>query len=490
MSNLREKTIRGVGWMAISQMVTQGARLVFMVALARLLSPSEFGLFGMALVFTGFAALLSDIGLSAALIQRSAIEPRHLDTAFWINLILGISLSVLLIITAKPLSSIYGGSLLAPLLMVASLEFVIRAVAVNHRVLLIREMNFRAVAYAEAGSALLAGTLACSMALAGAGAWSLVLQNLAATLFVSVSLVAMRPWRPRWRFDRDCARELLHFGLHLQGFNILNYWLRNLDKLLIGKTMGDVALGHYNRAYSTMLLPQSQVIGILERVMWPALARCAHDHQRLQHAYYRSLGVICLVNFPLMAGLAAVAGDFVVVVFGVNWTPAIPTLQWLCLAGFVQTPVSTLGWLYLATGRTRRLMAWGSLSAAVVFPALWIGSRAGTIEVLAIWYAGASTLLAPIAFAFAAPVASLRLVQAGRAILPPALAAIMMTAIIMLLSPLLSLLNMPIRLTLLVITGAAIYAALSCRTVAWKSLSESVKSLRVSPPSLAVTPSS
>jgi len=297
-------------------------------------------------------------------------------------------------------------------------------------------------------------------------------------LMVSLWLIFARPWRPAWRFDRSCVREMLHFGLHLQAFNLLNYWLRNFDKLLIGKQMGETSLGYYNRAYSTMLLPQSQIVGILERVMWPALARCAHDNHRLQHAYIRTLGVICLVNFPCLAGLAVVAGDFVPVVFGAKWAPSITTLQWLCLAGFVQTPVATLGWVYLATGHTRRLLGWGVISGAVILPALWMGSQVGTIEAVAQWYAGASVLLAPLAFVFAAPIAKLRLMPVFKAILPSAAAALIMTAVIVLIGPLVDQLPMTPRLLLLAGTGAIVYVLLSFRTNAWGNLFDSVKSFR------------
>jgi O-antigen/teichoic acid export membrane protein len=466
--------------MAASQAIVQIARFGFMIALARLLAPAEFGLFGMALVFTGFAALIGDMGLAAALIQKETIEPRDLNTAFWMNIGLGFLMCAMMIAASVPLSRFYGAPMLTPLLIVASFEFVIRGASVIHRVLLVREMNFRVVAYAEAASVFVAGTTACIMAIMDTGAWSLIAQNLSATFMVSLWLVVARPWRPEWRFDRQCLRELLHFGLHLQAFNLLNYWVRNFDKFLIGRQMGDASLGYYNRAYSTMLLPQSQIIGILERVMWPALARCAHDNQRLQHAYIRTLGVICLVNFPCLAGLAAVAGDFVPVVFGAKWTPSIGTLQWLCLAGFVQTPVSTLGWLYLATGRTRRLLIWGIISGAVIIPALWMGSKGGTIEAMAIWYAGASVLLAPMAFLFASPVAKIGFLKIAKAVTPSATAALIMSGAIVFVGLLLDKLPTTPRLMLNIFVGALIFMALSFRTVAWQNLRASLTSLQTS----------
>lgn len=430
MTSLRDKTIRGVGWMAISQVISQVARFGFMIALARLLTPNDFGLWGMALVFTGFAALLGDVGLGAALIQRDKVEEKHLNTAFWVNVGMGLLLTLLMMALALPLSNVYGNDKLVPILVVASVEFIIKSASIVHRVHLVREMNFRAMAMQETGAMITAGSAACLMAATGWNAWSLVAQNLIASFIITVWLIRIVRWRPAWQFDMSCLKELLHFSLHLQGFNLVNYISRNVDKFLIGRLLGEAPLGFYTRAYNTMLLPQSQIAGVLERVMWPALSRCAHDPERLRHAYLRVLMMVCYISLPCMAGLAATAPDFVIALFGEQWRASIVALQWLCVAGFLQTPVATLGWLYLASGRTRRLLAWSMVSSLVVLPAMVMGALAGSIESMAVWYAGSTALLTPLAFMFASPVAHIPITRILRSVLPSAAAAMVMAIMV------------------------------------------------------------
>jgi len=467
MTSLHNKTIRGVGWMAASQAISQVARFGFIIALARLLTPAEFGLWGMALVFTGFAALLGDIGLGAALIQRSVIEQKHLDTAFWMNLGMGVLLTVLMIALAVPLSTLYGAKNLAPILAVASTEFTIKSVVVVHRVLLVRDMDFKSMAIQETVALIISGLIACMLAATGWGAWSLVAHNLVTALIVSVWLITIRPWRPSFRFDVASLKELLGFSIHLQGFNLLNYWLRNFDKFLIGRMLGEVPLGFYSRAYNTMLLPQSQITGTLERVMWPALARCAHDLERLRHAYFRALKMICYIGFPAMAGLTACSEVFVIGLFGEKWRGSIETLQWLCFAGFLQTPVATLGWLYLATGRTRRLLAWGLISGAITIPAMVMGALGGSIESMAMWYTGGVFILTPLAFVFAAPIADLPFLRVMQTMAPSAIASIIMAALVHLLSSHLPSLAPIMHLAVICAAGAGIYLLLTFRTDAF-----------------------
>jgi len=452
--------------MALAQAISQIARIGFTVALARLIAPAEFGLWSMVMVFTGFASLLGDIGVGAALIQRKEVEPRHLDTVFWINMGLGLLLSAGLAASSGLIAGLYGTPALAPLMAAAAVEFMIKACAGVHRVLLVREMNFRIMALQETTALMLSGIAACVLAAGGWGAWSLVAQTIGYAVIVTIWMIWAHPWRPSCRFDRASAGELMHFSLHLQAFNLLHYWSRNLDKFLIGRFLGDASLGQYNRAYTTMLLPQSQISGTLERVLWPALARCSDDPTRLRDAYLRTLRLICFAGLPVMTGMAAAAPDFVRVVFGDAWIPAVIPLQWLCLAGFMQTPISTLGWLYLASGRTRRLLGWSIIATLINIPAIIIGAYTGSIEGLSLWYAVSWVLVAPLAFLFAAPVAGLtfrRIISATGASIAGSLG---MGVAVALAAGELSGMHPAPRLAMLAITGVVVYFLLMYRTTA------------------------
>ena len=399
MPTLRRDTLAGVGWMGLAQVAGQAMRFIYAALLARLVTPVEFGLFQMALVFTGFAALLCDVGLGAALIQRPTVEQRQLSTTFWFNLGLSLMLVLILAGVADVLALAYEEEPeVAPLIRVVALDFLVGSLAVVHRALLVRAMDFRRLAAAETTGILLGGLAALASAWLGAGVWSLAVLVLMTTTVTTVLLWILKPWRPSLMFRGMISDGLLAFGVHLQAFNVLNYWLRNLDKFLIGRLWGSVVLGHYTRAYSTMLLPQSQLTGMLERVMWPALARCSNNLPRLREAYLQALRLVCFIAFPCLAGLLVTADDFVRVIYGPRWVDCVPMLKWLCVVGMAQTPVATTGWLYLATGRTRLLLAWGVGAGALIATGLVASARLGDVMTMVKGYTATTVFLTIPAF--------------------------------------------------------------------------------------------
>lgn len=481
-SDLKQKTLRGAGWSAGVQVVVQVVRFGLSLALARLLSPSDFGLWGMALVFSGFAGLFGDLGLGAALIQKTEVERRHLDSAFWANVAMGFALTALLFIFAPLLARVYGEPGVSSLLRLASLEFTVNGLVVVSRVLVVREMKFRTIALAELAGTIGAGVLACWMGMRGCGAWSLVALNLGASVISAALLLWAKPWMPRFTLDRAALRELLGFGFFLQAYNLLNYWLRNLDKLLIGRILGGDALGHFTRAFSTMMLPQTQLIGSVHGVLWPALARCAHDPARLREAYQRSLVLVCFICLPCMTGLWAVAHDAVLVLYGSKWLPAVETLRWMCVAGFAQVPLATVGWLYLATGRTQRLLGWGIGGGVVTVAGIFIGVYWGrSIESVAMWQAVTSFVLLPAAYVVAAPVAQVQTLRLARACAPVAAASVAMGALVWLAAEAVPLDAPGLRFAFLAALGAAAYAALCWPTAARHEVFSVVRQLRKRP---------
>lgn len=412
---LRQRTLSGLRWMAMSQVIVQVVRFAVAALLARLVSPPEFGLFQMAVVFTGFAAVLCDAGLGAALIQRPQLSPAQINGAFWLNVGISGLVALVLVAAGHAVAAFYHQPAVAPVLRVCALDFVLGALGSVHRSMLMRELRYDGVARAEIIGCVAGSLLALVLAVRGTGVWSLVALAVGTTLGTTILLWRACPWRPQGVRHVHTPRELLHFGLHLQGFNLLNYLLRNLDKALIGRTLGELLLGHYTRAYSTMLLPQSQLTAVLERVMWPALARCNGDLPRLRKAYLRALSVVCFVATPLLAGLLVTAPDFIRALYGREWMDCVTTLRWLCLVGITQVPVATTGWIYLATGRTRRLFGWGVGAGVVTVACMAVGVLSGSIDRVAQLLAAGALVLLPAAFCVAFPCVGLPL----RAAWPP-----------------------------------------------------------------------
>ena len=394
-TGLRTRVAGGVRWKLIGQASAQATSAGASIILAHLLTPHEFGLAGMAIVFIGFGQTFGDLALSAALVQRHELREEDRSTAFWTNVAAG-SLLMLIGIGISPLvADFFGQPAVAPLFAGASVLFLLWSLSSTQNALLTREMNFRGLeirvivaGFSGAGAAILLG-------LAGAGAWALVGQGLVQAAASLVLLWTFSPWRPKFMYSRESLRNLGSYSSKTFGSQILGYFVNNVDNLLVGRVLGSVALGLYSVAYNTMFLPVSRISQPLQQVLFSAFSRIQHEPARLGEAWARGNEVISAVNVPAFLGMAVVAPDFVPVVLGQKWDPSVPVLQWLSLAG-VGTTLQTLNWATCqAMGRPGVMLRYRMFSAPVTVLGFVIGLHWGVVGVAAS-FAITRFLLAPI----------------------------------------------------------------------------------------------
>ncbi len=397
-SGLARKTISGLGWSLGAQILKQGWQFLVAVFLARLLTPREFGLVAMVVVFSGFAGLVNDLGFGPALVQRQDIAERHQSSVFWVNVAFGLTIAGLLAAVSPLIARFYHEPRLVPVTILVSLGFPISSLAVVQRASLTRQMDFRSLGLIDIGNATVSGIIAVFLAWSGFGVWSLVAQMLSLAIFEVVGLWCVSDWRPRRLFDRSAIRELFRFSSNLTGFTAINYWYRNGDNLLVGKFFGSAALGIYSRAYNTMLLPLNQITYVVSKVMFPALSRLQEDKARVKEIYLRSVAMIALITFPMMLGLLVVADHFILAIFGTAWAGVIPILRVFCVLGMVQSVYSTIGWIYQSQGRTDWMFRWGIFSAAVSMAGMVLGVWIGSPLAMAACLTVIGILLLPLGF--------------------------------------------------------------------------------------------
>jgi len=380
-------------------------------------------------VFTGFAAVFGDLGLGAAIIQRKDLEERHLNAAFWSNVTMGSALSILMVALAPLVAWFYKKPELLMLTAVIALKYIIDSLCVVQLALLQRSMQFKTMAGIQIGSNVVAGFVGLGMALCGMEVWSLVAQTLGASIALFAVSWFLGNWRPRFSFELDACRELFRFSIYALGFDIVNYWARTLDQLLIGRFAGTSALGIYSRAYSLMLMPLSQVSRVVGRVMFPALSSIQDDKPRVKRAYLKSISIIGLITFPMMTGLFAVSDHFILALLGRQWTDAIPILKIFCFVGLIQSISTTVGWVYMSQGRTGLYFIMGLINSAVVILAFIIGIHWDAIGV-ACAYLVAMLLLWYPSWAIPGRLISLTFYEILRSLAPPFFCALSMGAII------------------------------------------------------------
>lgn len=386
---LRNKTVRSIGWSVASQLGTQAIALATTIFLARLLSPNEFGLMAMVTVITSFAGIFAEMGFSAALVQKPTIHPEQLSSVFWLNTGIGLFLTLAFIVGAPLIGHFYGEPVLVPLTIFVSTNFIIGSLTIVQKTLMVKTLNFRALSIVDITAASIAGVVAIVLAYAGAGVWSLAIQTVLTSIVATVLFWQLGRWRPTLVFHWASIKGLMGFSLNLLGSQLLNYWVRNLDYLLIGRFYGTQPLGIYKNAYTIMLFPLTNVSRVISRVMFPSLSIIQSDKARVKNVFLRATRAIALITFPMMTGLFVVAEPFILTFFGPQWYDMIPIIQVFCFVGLIQSIGTLNGNLYLSQGRADLQFRVGIVVHLVAMAGIVIGLPWGALGV-AVGYSIAS----------------------------------------------------------------------------------------------------
>jgi len=249
LDNFRDQTISGISWSIKAQIFQQFFSISTSIILARLLNPVDFGLVAMITVITGFAGIFVDMGLGSALIQKKDITQSELSSVFWFNLVAGFLLTLIFITSAQFIATFYDEPLLVPLTIFISFNFIISAFGVIQKALLTKKVDFKTLFKVQFITQPIAVVVGISMAWKGFGPWSIATQIVLNSLLSTSMLWLVSNWKPSWEFKWGSIKGLLGFSLSLFGNRSLNYWVRNLDNLLIGKFIGTDSLGVYSKAY-------------------------------------------------------------------------------------------------------------------------------------------------------------------------------------------------------------------------------------------------
>lgn len=372
---------RGLGWKLLSVSVGQAGQSLVAILLARLLLPRDFGLAGMAFVFSGLAGILTDLSLGAALVQRRSLTEEDRSTVFWTAAAGGFALSLAGVAVSPLVADFFSTPRVAPLFAALSAGFFLSALGSTQTALLTREMNFRSLELRQIGSTLFGAAVAVGLALAGLGPWAIIGQSLCTYGASTILLWTLSPWRPQFVFSLESFRTLGSFGFKTLLSKLLLYINLNGDNLLIGRYLGSAALGIYSVAFNVMFLPMARVVTPIRDVFYAAFVRLQNDPRRLGEVWLQVNRLASSLLVPAFLGLAIVAPDFVPVVLGRRWHAAIPVLQLLSLAGIAQSLQAFNGNVYQARGRPGLFLSFMIFSTAVTFGAFVLGLHWGVAGV-------------------------------------------------------------------------------------------------------------
>jgi O-antigen/teichoic acid export membrane protein len=460
--SIKKSATSGFRWLSVSQAVRQIMQFATTIILVRLLSPTDFGLVGMATVVTGFVGIFKDLGTSSALIQRKEISDKLLQSVFWINIFFGLNSTVFLFALSPLMANVYQEPQVEPVLKLLSLSFIISSLSISQQAILERNLEFKKLSKIEITATVSGAVTGIGAATLKAGVWSLIWQTLAIVTTTSTLLWLTTNWKPKFIFDWAEAKSIINYSGNLTGFNIFNYFVRNADNALVGRFLGAESLGYYALAYKIMLYPIQNISWVVVRLSFPLFSKLQNDNSLFRSAYLEVTCAIACAAFPLMFGLLVLSEPLVMTVFGSNWRPVISLLLILIPVGIVQSIGTTAGVIYQAKGRTDWMLKWGITTGLLAVISFIIGLNWGIVGVAGA-YAITVTLLSYPSFLIPFKLIDLKILDFVRYMVRPVICSTLMLILVMLTSELAQYLKLSSMLNLCLssVVGFVIYVLFS-----------------------------
>lgn len=389
------QTTRSIAWSALSQIGKIISQLLSLTVLTRLVAPNEYGLVAMAATISGFASLFKDMGTSTALIQSRDLSQRAISAQFWQNIlsstILFILFSTIAVAVGRPVFGVDIGRISIFLL----LPIIINSLSSIQQALLERANRFKEIALIELTATSISLAIAIISALHGYGAYSYAYQAIAASTIGTVLIWIRVPWQPMLVFSDSETTALRRFGNNLVGFNIVNYWVRNADNIIIGHCLGAEALGIYSLAYKLMLWPLQNISQVFLRGAYPSMSAAQSNNREMQKIFTKLVRGVSFITFPIMTALFIMPDAIVLTLFGQKWGSVGAIIQILAPVGLLQSIGTLVGLIYFSTARTDIMFKWGIFSACLTIPAFLAGTYWGITGVASAYTVVATALFIP-----------------------------------------------------------------------------------------------
>ena len=358
-----------------------GLSFLSAIVFARLLMPSDFGLVAMVAPLVAFAALVQDLGLSQATVQRETVTQPLLSALFWLNISGGAGLALLLILLAPALAAFYDQPEIVGLATAFASVIFLTSAQNQHLAIMTRRMDFLRISAIESAAASLGFLSGLIVAYVYATYWALLAASLVTALSSTVMFWIISGWRPGRSSFGGAFREIAGFSSGLTGHALFTYLARNLDDVLIGRFHGADALGLYDRAYKLLLFPLNQINTPLGRVVIPLLSRLRGERERYLGAYIEASTYLMMLTQPVIVILIVFAEDVFAVLLGERWVSAAPIFQVLGICGLQQIFTNTYFWLFVSQGRAKELFQLSVFRAVIACAAFVAGLPWGALGV-------------------------------------------------------------------------------------------------------------
>lgn len=329
---LKQATTKGLFWSSVERFSNQGVQFVFSIILARLLSPSDYGIIAMVTIFFAVAQSFVDSGFGSALVRKKDRTETDMSTCFYFNIVVGGVCYLTLFFFSPFIASFYSQPILIPIVRILGLNIIFNSLCIVQGTQFIFKIDFKSIAKISLICSILSGILGVVLANLGYGIWALVWQGVFSTFLRMILLWIFSGWFPKQRFSWTSFYYLFGYGSKLLLSYLIGTIYENIYPIVIGKFYSSTQLGNYSRALGWGQLPSSNITSVLQRVTFPVLSEMQGEEQRISSNYRRLIRLSAFITFPLMVVMAAMAAPLIKVVLTDKWDGCIPYLQLICFA--------------------------------------------------------------------------------------------------------------------------------------------------------------
>ncbi|MDP1904060.1 MAG: lipopolysaccharide biosynthesis protein [Pseudomonadota bacterium] len=381
-NQIGKRAVRGIAWVTADNVIHLLAGFVVLAILARMLSPSDFGVVGAAMVVLGISQILGQIGVGPALVQLKDITPRFIATGFWMSIAMGLVLGLVVFLLSQPLALLMRMPQLEDVLKLLAWIFPLSSFGLVATALLQRELKFFEMSLAHITSYLMGYALVgVVLASLGWGVWSLVWAQISQVLLYSSMMLWISRQHIRLNFGIEEAKILLNFGFGHSLGKLANFSATNVDNIVVGRWLGADALGIYGRVYQFMVVPANMLGNVVDKVLFPTMASVQDDRNKLSNMYLGLTGVVTLLAAPISAILFTYAHEIVDILLGNKWGAVVAPMQIFSLVLIFRAGYKFSDSLARATGAVYRRAWRQALYALAVLCGALIGQSWGLVGV-------------------------------------------------------------------------------------------------------------
>ena len=479
--NTLTKIIRNSFLVLSTRISIQVLQFVVTIILARLLTPSDFGLVAMVMVIRGFLNVFLTTGFNMALVQMQKTNDDHLQTIFFLTFAIGVVLFSISWFGAPLAADFFNDQKIIKLFRITILGFLIGPFSTIPMTMLSKQLKFLELSKIQVVQALVSFSITIYMAFEGWGPVSIVAGPMLGNIAILPFCYVYFPWFPKFKFKVDAFKELFGFSWKVFATNTVEYFSRNLDNTLIGKYLGATALGFYNLSYNLMMLPLENIAFPVRSILFPAFSKVQGDRREVTSVYCNFLGLVAALVFPAMFGLFIVSDLFIVFAYGDKWAPTIPILKILCLSGMIQAISIPNNSILLSRGRSD-VVFFLSIFGLIMYVIGFVSGLPWGIIGVASGYTIANVIVIPVSFLVVSKVASIKIKLITKALISPLVGSLIMSSVlILLIYPAINngTTNKLIILTITTISGILTYLIYSKMFLIreWRIVIESIKNV-------------